>query len=554
MEARLLATLNRILAALPSAGPGLPKLLECCGAELEALYPRLHVSFATWVPEPGRLVVDTVPSDPTNPVTPGLVLFDADVTVAGSPVNRLRAREALLLDLNIGGGPVAAALARSGYVTAFIVPLVDDGGLLGTWNLAARAGTTFGKQEREVLRHVGDALVLAIRRTQVEAQMATQTEQLLQASKLAAVGRLVAGVAHELGGPLQAIISLAEVLGRDPAREDRLEAASRILRSALRCRSMVQDLLTYARKQPHRLISVAPTGALMDAMELDRHSDVGDVQIQIVGDQHASPILADPQRLTQIFLNLITNARHASTQDGRPGNIRIIISEVPPGAARLPETEGTPIVRIAVEDDGPGVPEDLWDRIFEPFVTTKPFGGGTGLGLSISRSMALDMGGILYLDEGYGPGARFVVEFPASTDGGSDTNSTAGPPQGARILLVDDDREILETYEVILGLDHHHVHAVDRARKALDILTGGDRFDAILCDIRLPDISGPAFLEALERIDPAQARRVIFATGDVVNDQTRAFLARIPNLALIKPFQVEDLQRALAAVIGTKGR
>ena len=125
----------------------------------------------------------------------------------------------------------------------------------------------------------------------------------------------------------------------------------------------------------------------------------------------------------------------------------------------------------------------------------------------------------------------------------------ASPPGGHRILLIDDDREILETYEVILSLDDHQVVACDRGKKALELLRD-DTFDAILCDIKLPDLRGPEFFERLKEFAPEKAARVIFATGDVVNDSTRAFLASSSNPALIKPFQVEDLQQAIATVVG----
>lgn len=551
LEPRLLAALSRILAGLPDAGPTLSSLLGFCARELEPLVPRIHASFAFAQGDPRTLVMRTVPEDPVVPIREGTPILSSSSPI----IARLEAHEPTLVRLQDEAvGDAMVALATAGFRTLLLVPLLADGQLLGTWNLASRNDDAFGPAEVDLLKHLGDVVSLAASRAHLQTRVQQQTEQLVQSEKLAAVGRLVAGVAHELGGPLQAIISLAEVLSRNPDRDDRLEAANRILRSSLRCRGMVQDLLTYARKQPHRLDPVQISSAVMDALELDRFSDVGEVQVHLDGPDDLPAVMADPQRLTQVFLNLITNARHATVQDGQPGLVRVRLAQVPATASRLELPPDATVVQVGVEDQGPGVPEEMRESIFEPFVTTKPEGSGTGLGLSVSKSLVMDMGGVLYLDTSFAPGARFVVELPTTSEPvrarEDDEASPASSSAGYRILLVDDDREILETYEVILSLDDHQVTSCDRGKKALEVLES-DTFDAILCDVRLPDLRGPEFLESLRVMRPEMAERVIFATGDVVNDQTRAFLASVPNPALIKPFQVEDLQRAIARVTST---
>jgi len=549
LEPRLLAALSRILTGLPAAGPTLSGLLGFCARELEPLVPRVYATFAFAQGEDRTLVIRAVPEDPSVDLKVGTPLLPANASVVDSLMAR---RPAVVRLQEEGAGDAMTTLALAGFQTLLIVPLIAEGGnLLGSWNLASRKDDAFSQTELDILKHLGDVVALAASRAHLRMRLQEQTEHLVQTEKLAAVGRLVAGVAHELGGPLQAIISLAEVLARDPERHDRLESANRILRSSLRCRGMVQDLLTYARKQPHQLVPVQVSGSVMDALELDRFSDVGEVQVHFEGEEDTPAVLADRQRLTQVFLNLITNARHATAHDGRPGLVRVRVHAIPAEESSLDLPSGDVVVRVGVEDHGPGVPEHLRESIFEPFVTTKPEGAGTGLGLSVSRSLVMDMGGALYLDPDHATGARFVVELPA-TDAPAqqrETSTPASPPGGHRILLIDDDREILETYEVILSLDDHQVVACDRGKKALELLRD-DTFDAILCDIKLPDLRGPEFFERLKEFAPEKAARVIFATGDVVNDSTRAFLASSSNPALIKPFQVEDLQQAIATVVG----
>ena len=549
LEPRLLAALKRILDGLPDAGPTLSSLLRFCAQELEPLVPSVHSSFAFAQGDPRELVIRTVPEDPVVPLREGMVLAHHSSSI----LTQLEAHEPILIDVQQGAmGEATATLAKAGFRSLLLVPLLADGQLLGSWNLASRNDDVFGGPEVKLLEHLGDLVSLAASRAHLHACVQQQTEQLVESEKLAAVGRLVAGVAHELGGPLQAVISLAELLARDPERDDRLEAANRILRSALRCRGMVHDLLTYARKQPHQHDPVQVTDAIMDALELDRFSDVGEVQVHLEGPSDLPAVMADAQRLTQVFLNLITNARHATAQDGKPGLVRVRLAQVSATASKIDPQPETAVVRISVEDQGPGVPVELRESIFEPFVTTKPQGSGTGLGLSVSKSILMDLGGALYLDTSFTPGARFVVELPVTDQAVPPAEGYQLPTsEGLRILLIDDDREILETYEVILSLDNHQVTSCDRGKKALEVLES-DSFDAILCDVRLPDLRGTEFLEILSVRNPELAARVIFATGDVVNDSTRAFLASVSNPALIKPFQVEDLQRAIARVAANR--
>ena len=546
LEPRLLGALSRILLGLPDAGPTLTDLLEFCARELEPLVPQLNTTFAFAHGSPPSLVVRAAPRDSDTSSLRGEVLVPSDSTIMPA----LSAHETQVVPLSRSGqGATMASLAAAGFQTLLMVPLLDGGELLGSWNLASKNPDAFGDAEIALLARIGDVVALAATRAHLHGQVARQTEQLVESEKLAVVGRLIAGVAHELGGPLQAIISLAEVLSRAPDRDDRAEAANRIIRSALRCRGMVKDLLTYARKHPHSVEPVQVSDAIMDALELDRFSDVGEVQVHVEGTDDVPPVLADNQRLTQVFLNLITNARHATAQDGRPGLVRIRVSAIDAGASQIDLSPDSQVVRVAVEDDGPGVSQQVAETMFEPFVTTKPVGSGTGLGLSVSRSLIMDMGGALYLDGSFSPGARFVVELPSTSSLPTPISDEEGvrESRGLRILLLDDDREILETYEAILALDDHQVTSCDRGKKALAILETED-FDVILCDVRLPDIRGTEFLQRLRAQNPECVERVIFATGDVVNDETRAFLASVPNQALIKPFLAEDLQRAISRI------
>lgn len=350
-----------------------------------------------------------------------------------------------------------------------------------------------------------------------------------QADKLAQLGRAVASVAHELNGPLQAIISEAETLAASPHEQHLDGSLQRMLRSGLRCRGIVQDLLACGSPRPATLRAVTVSSAVMEAMDLDRWSDVGDVQVEIAGEDALPPALADEARLIQVFTNLISNARHASAAAGTREPVRIHLARV-----------GHEL-QVRVTDRGTGVAAEVRARLFEPFVTGHE--DGHGLGLWLSRRMVEECGGTLRLDETWSPGAAFVVRLPVAESAAPEHRTTGS----ARILVIDDDRELLDTYESLLRLDGHVVTTTDRAGAALDQLAHGS-FDVILCDLRLPDMSGAAFLTEVQRRWPLLAARIIFATGDVGRAESVAFLARVQNTVLVKPFRAEDLAQAIERV------
>lgn len=454
----------------------------------------------------------------------------------------------LVADVGPGPDREAADEAASRFRVALVAcPATADGRTFGALVLASPPA-----DEREAALRAFAAAAriagVAAARAADRDEAAAKTAALVETEKLAALGRLMAGVVHELGGPLQSIISLADVLERDPARDDRLESARRILRSAMRCKQIAQELLSFARRNPPRRRRVDPRAAVLDALDLDRYADVGDVDFRLESDAASAEVVCDPQRLAQVVLNLLANARAAVASLGARGVVRVQLENVDGALSRLPRPKPATAVRIAVEDRGPGVPDDLRAKIFDAFVTTKEEGRGTGLGLFVARQMVEESGGILYLDESYGPGARFVVELPAAAPGPASCDAEADPAQaGLRILAIDDDRDVLETYQVVLALDRHVVTACDRGKAALEACANAD-FDAILCDVRLPDLDGREFYSALCRLKPALAGRVVFATGDVTTPETQAFLASTPQPNLQKPFRIEELEAALRAV------
>jgi two-component system NtrC family sensor kinase len=237
-------------------------------------------------------------------------------------------------------------------------------------------------------------------------------EQLAGSERMASVGRLAAGVAHEIGNPIAAIMGMHDLIEDAETPEDtRADFLKRMRKETERINVVVRDLLDYARPEngpPSGRLAIADVEEVVsDALALVRPQKEWkgiDVRVEIADGLMVS---VSPQRLTQVLLNLLLNA--AAALGDKPADAARLLTV---RAAMLGDTK----VRLEVEDDGPGVPETMRDRIFDPFVTTKDVGSGTGLGLAVCRGIIEGAGGRIYVDAKYTNGARFVVELPAAGD------------------------------------------------------------------------------------------------------------------------------------------
>jgi PAS domain S-box-containing protein len=229
-------------------------------------------------------------------------------------------------------------------------------------------------------------------------------EQLLQREKLAAVGQLVSGVAHELNNPLAGILAFSQLLlASAPANPEQLEALAAIQKEAKRAAKIINNLLLFARQRPPERVRTDLNRVMLDALELRRYALMTHrVEIVVELDPELPDTLADPFQLQQVFLNLITNAEQALTGRETGAGRRLTLRTARAGDRLV----------ASVHDSGPGVPPEIADRIFDPFYTTKPVGEGTGLGLSISDGIVREHGGHIHVESRPGSGARFSVVLP----------------------------------------------------------------------------------------------------------------------------------------------
>jgi two-component system NtrC family sensor kinase len=364
--------------------------------------------------------------------------------------------------------------------------------------------------------------------------------QLIQSEKLATVGQLVSGVAHELNNPLTSITGLSEFL----LEQKELGAGDRdhlkvIHEQAERAGRIVRNLLTFARKGPAErsrldLNDVVQRTLLLMSYDLR----LRDVETETLLPEDLPPVVGDRHALQQVVLNLLTNAAQA-------------VGEVPAGEPRCIrlETWCDGPVHLRVSDTGPGVPEDLVRHLFTPFFTTKQPGHGTGLGLSISYSIIESHGGQLVYERRPG-GASFRIDLPAAPAArpvppAPPTPTSPVPPGVAKraILLVDEDPAVRRLVEALFGREGHRVDVARNATHALDLAREGP-YDLILADAQA-SVRGRLFVEELVERQPSMRTRTLVATGDV-RAATDEVLERLGLRYVRKPFNLRDLREEAA--------
>lgn len=388
-----------------------------------------------------------------------------------------------------------------------------------------------------------EALVRDVsQRKHVEDQSRDLYYQLLQTEKMAALGQTISGVAHELNNPLATILSWAERLSQQATDDDRLKRGLDVIRSeSERAARIVRNLLTFARKRQS-------TRALVDLNEVVRETlslrayEQRITNITVIPALAAGlpPVFADGHQVKQVLLNLLQNAEQAML--GANGRGTIVL--------RTWHDSVKGVVVMEVNDDGPGVPDDVQGKIFDPFFTTKEVGKGTGLGLTVAYAIVQEHGGKIALRSHRGAGASFFVELPVSPAKVSavrPAKAAAPTPRdvfkGARVLVVEDEAALASAVKEAF-VDAGFV--VDRAGDGEEglALVAEHHYDLIVCDLKMPRVDGIRFYRAMTAATPALARRVIFVTGDVAGTDAERFLEESGCRWLSKPFRLGDLLRA----------
>jgi signal transduction histidine kinase len=369
--------------------------------------------------------------------------------------------------------------------------------------------------------------------------------QLIQREKLSAVGEFVAGVAHELNNPLTSLIGFAELLLASDVDEKQAAHVNFIVKSSQRCHKIVQNLLGFARQHAPERNVVKVSDAIDSVIELLAYEmRTSNIEIATCYDPTLPVVIGDSHQLQQVILNVLNNARQAIEATQKPGRVRIT-------------TERTGhLVKIIINDNGPGITKENLQKIFDPFFTTKPVGQGTGLGLSLCYGIIKEHGGAIHVSSEPGGGAQFTIELPsasssqiaAATGDTAAARPTGAKTAGKRVLVIDDEEWILTMTRTVLEEDGYVVDVALDADEALSAVAL-NRYDLLVCDQKMPGLSGSQLYHRLVSEDPKAGDRFLFMTGDIMGDNFQEFLKETRKQCLTKPFSLTQLRTTVAGAI-----
>jgi len=485
-----------------------------------------------------RLVMESVPD--------AITVLDREgrMTDLNPPARAMMVREGKLQSGNLfdsldddAAKIVRAKLAAAfqGEVQRFDLPFLRGDGMRGH-STVVYAPVREGGRVTRVLALVRD----------VTDQKRTEA-QLQQAEKLAAMGQLVSGVAHEINNPAAIISGFAQTLLLDELKPDHREMVQMVYDEATRIGRITSNLLAFARAGSQQR-------ALVDVNDLVRrtfalrsyHLSTLNIAVLLELDPQEPKIWADASELQQMLLNLLINAEQAlmTIEGTRTITVR----------SRPDETE----LRLEMADSGPGIGADIRGRIFDPFFTTKPEGLGTGLGLSICYGIAQEHGGRIWVESEPGKGATFIVTIPRDPrQEGQQVAAPPLPPQPAMgplsVLVIDDETALRNALLRFLQRRGIQGQGVSDGAEALRVLKEHD-FHVIISDVRMPGMAGREFIERLRRERPELVARLIFSTGDTFAPDTAALLQEVGAPTVTKPFDFAALERVVREVAAQGAR
>jgi PAS domain S-box-containing protein len=422
--------------------------------------------------------------------------------------------------------------AFDGELRRFEVPVRAGDGPEGV-SAVLYAPVREGQRVTKVLGLVRD--ITEHRRTQA---------QLQQAEKLAAMGQLVSGVAHEINNPAAIISGFAQTLLLDDLPPEQRETVQMIYDEATRIGRITSNLLAFAR-------AGGKERSLLDLNDIVRrtfalrsyHLSTLNVTVLLELDRGDPRVWANGSEMQQMLLNLLINAEQALTSVATRRAITVRTAAV------------DELVQLQVADTGPGIPPNIQGKIFDPFFTTKPEGMGTGLGLSICYGIAREHGGRIAVESEPGQGAVFTVDLPRDQRVRQRLTpppppAPTGPGEPLTVLIVDDEEGLRRA--VIGFLLRRGIRAVGVGDGADALIALREQpFDVIVSDVRMPGMNGRGLLERLRREHPAMMGRLIFSTGDSFAPDTVALLREAGVPSLVKPFDFASLETLLREVAAT---
>jgi len=358
-------------------------------------------------------------------------------------------------------------------------------------------------------------------------------KRVMLSSKLAALGEMAAGIAHEVNNPLQVMMANIELL--EMTTEDRgLKRIENLKDGIFRIKGIIKDLLIFAREETTEVEDTDVNMVVEKVVGILKNQlKVASIAIALDLDRRAVVVKCNKNLFQQVLINLLQNAKDAIEESGK-GSIVSITTRQLPGA----------VAAIEVSDDGPGIPESVVDRIFDPFFTTKDPGKGTGLGLSVSRRIIESMGGSITVASS-ARGTTFNINLVhrragVSVNGREKMDADFTKLTGKSVLIVDDEVAVLKVVKESLGPHLSDIDGFNDGFQALEHLMDRD-YDFILLDIKMPGINGMELYRKISEAKPYLSERVIFLTGDTENETTESFVKLTGCRCLAKPFAIKEL-------------
>jgi two-component system, NtrC family, sensor kinase len=469
------------------------------------------------------------------------------VTISADLMQPLRSTHATFLSLQgLPLPPIAREIMKKEeIVSAYVVTLWSKEKIIGGLVVASRTMREFSAADISLLIAVGSQVASAVDRSRLyeETRQAYENlrrtqEQLLHSEKLAAVGQLISGVAHELNNPLTAILGYSQLLTSNGEIGPRaLDYVDKVYKQAQRTHRIVQNLLSFARQHKPERVLVRLNAIIEDTLALrDYDLRMSQIRLHLNLAPNLPEVHADPHQMQQVFLNLINNAVDAILETGTEGDLWVY-SGVENGQ-----------VFVEFQDSGPGVKDA--SRVFDPFYTTKPVGKGTGLGLSICYGIISEHGGTILVRNGPQQGATFRIELPLRAKRSPREGlpaEQARPARSGRILVVDENESVVETVAQLLAENDHTVTTASSLEQARQLVTRKE-FDLVVADWQMAlqaELRNPVSAKGAN--DYGLGSRILWMSS--VSEDADGSIRALPQRAavLLKPFQPGELLAAVDA-------